>query len=62
MDLIWTVRSDTTGGGFSQFLQIAPPDSGVPLHVHLQDDESVYLLEGELVCRLGGRHVDLSRG
>jgi mannose-6-phosphate isomerase-like protein (cupin superfamily) len=43
-----------TNGLLSVFEGRLPPRSeGPPMHVHTRDDEAMYVLEGELVVRLG---------
>jgi quercetin dioxygenase-like cupin family protein len=45
--------SEDTGGAYSQWEAIVPPGGGPLLHVHSREDESFYVLEGELVFQLG---------
>jgi quercetin dioxygenase-like cupin family protein len=47
-------RSEDTGGGFS-VLEVAVVGGGVPLHIHHNDDEVLYMLEGELEVTFDGR-------
>lgn len=59
---------DATGGAISVYETTV--DSGPPLHVHTHEDESIYVLEGELLVRYGdetrrvpaGSFVFLPRG
>lgn len=44
------------GGGFD------PPRYIAPLHIHRDDDEAWYVLEGELRVRLGERDLELPAG
>lgn len=37
--------------------QLAPRGAGSPLHVHHDEDEWFYVLEGELTIRVAGRTV-----
>jgi mannose-6-phosphate isomerase-like protein (cupin superfamily) len=39
-----------------------PPRYIAPLHVHHEDDEAWYVLEGALCVRLGGEDVEVSAG
>ena len=39
-----------------------PPQYIAPLHVHYDDDEAWYVLEGSLVVRCGDRDVELPAG
>ena len=47
------LRGADTGGTFSQVLAGAEPNGGPPLHVHHNEDEAFYVLEGELEIRVG---------
>jgi hypothetical protein len=40
-------------GGFALIESVAPAGSQPPLHVHLDEDEGFYLLEGELTLWVG---------
>jgi len=42
-----------TGGTMTVFETIVAPGEGPPLHVHANEDEAVYVLEGDLDFRLG---------
>ncbi len=53
MDLIWKITSKMSGGSLCSFIQVAPPGTGVPLHVHHNDDEFFFLLEGSLRMLVG---------
>jgi len=43
----------STGGGFSLTEAIIPPGYSPPTHVHRREDESFYVLEGELTVKCG---------
>jgi quercetin dioxygenase-like cupin family protein len=49
---IFKATAEQTGGRFSLVEQLAPRGMATPLHVHRQDDESFYVLEGELTLYL----------
>ena len=51
---LWTPKAtaEQTGGRFSMIEEIAPRGEGTPLHVHREDDETFYVLEGELTFYL----------
>jgi quercetin dioxygenase-like cupin family protein len=55
MGVLVTVRADAklTGGGYSVFEDLIPPGGGPPLHTHTREDETLYVLEGELTVFLG---------
>ena len=48
-------RSSQTGGAFGLIEQLAPVGSGSPYHVHRAEDESFYIMEGELEFFSEGR-------
>jgi mannose-6-phosphate isomerase-like protein (cupin superfamily) len=54
--------SEATGGAFSLVESLVPPGFGPPLHVHESDDESFYILEGELEIVCGGEHYTAAPG
>jgi quercetin dioxygenase-like cupin family protein len=47
------ISADETGGAFALLESIAPAGDQTPLHVHRDDDESFYVLEGELTLWVG---------
>ena len=47
-----TARSSETGGTVTFFETVAAPGAGPPHHVHLSEDEFIYVLEGQLRVRL----------
>ncbi|GJM15947.1 MAG: hypothetical protein DHS20C13_12740 [Thermodesulfobacteriota bacterium] len=47
------VKSGDSNGVFSVIEIISPPGKGVSLHVHEDEDELVYLLDGEIEVTLG---------
>jgi quercetin dioxygenase-like cupin family protein len=44
------------------FVQIAPPGAAVPMHIHHYEDESIYLLEGQLVFKVGTQVFEVTKG
>jgi mannose-6-phosphate isomerase-like protein (cupin superfamily) len=42
------LRAEETGGTHSTYLVTAAPGTGAPPHLHREDDETFYVLEGEL--------------
>ena len=52
--LTFKVRGGETGGRLTVLENIIAPGEGPPLHVHADEDEAWYILEGELRFRLGG--------
>ncbi len=45
--------AEQTGGEFFLVEELVPRGTATPLHVHPQDDETFYVLEGELTFYLG---------
>jgi quercetin dioxygenase-like cupin family protein len=54
--------SETTGGQVAVIEQLAPRGSGSPLHVHHNEDEWFYVMEGELTLWVGGEVIELPAG
>lgn len=53
---------EQTGGAFTLLEWSAPAGFGPPSHVHRQEDEAFYLLEGELTVRCGDRRWTVEAG
>jgi quercetin dioxygenase-like cupin family protein len=53
---------DETGNAFSQFVVDDPRGSGPPVHVHHNEDEAFYVLEGQVTMFVGGERIDLEAG
>jgi quercetin dioxygenase-like cupin family protein len=51
-----------TGGAFAQVETDDPRGAGVPRHVHHNEDETFYVLEGELTAIVGDERIELSAG
>jgi quercetin dioxygenase-like cupin family protein len=51
-----------TSNAFSQVVSDDPRGSGPPLHLHHNEDETFYVLEGEVTVLVGEERVDLSAG
>jgi quercetin dioxygenase-like cupin family protein len=47
------VRGEQTGGRVTAFETVVPPGEGPPLHSHANEDESMYVIEGEMRFKLG---------
>ena len=55
--------AEQTGGEFILVEEVAPRGTATPLHVHPEDDESFYILEGELTFYLeDGQPIPASAG
>ena len=55
------VGSDTDGA-FALLEEVTPPQGGPPPHMHTREDETFYVLEGELEFVVGGRALLVSAG
>jgi quercetin dioxygenase-like cupin family protein len=53
---------ETTAGQMALIEQLAPRGSGSPLHVHHNEDEWFYVMDGELTLWVGGVVVELPAG
>jgi quercetin dioxygenase-like cupin family protein len=51
-----------TGDAFSQIETDDPHGSGPPLHLHHGEDETFYVLEGEVTFLVGDERIDLAAG
>lgn len=52
------LKSEDTGGAYSVFEDVIPPGGGPPPHTHSREDETIFVLDGELTAFLGGqKHV-----
>ena len=51
--LTFKIRGEETNGALTVFENVIPPGQGPPLHVHANEDESWYVLAGDLEFRLG---------
>lgn len=51
--LTFKARGTQTGGRLTLFENVIAPGDGPPLHTHAHEDESWYVLEGQLRFRLG---------
>ncbi len=59
-----TVKAGGAEGvnAFSQIEVDDPRDTGPPLHVHHNEDETFYVLEGEVTFRVGEERIDVAAG
>ncbi len=56
------VSARDTGGAMALFHLVAPRLSGPPLHVHSREDETFYVLTGELVFEIDGGRSTVGAG
>ena len=52
--LTFKVRGEQSGGALTALENVIPPGQGPPLHTHANEDESWYVIEGELRFKLEG--------
>jgi quercetin dioxygenase-like cupin family protein len=52
-DIVFKVRGGQAGGGMLTFETVVPPGEGPPLHTHANEDETLYVLEGDVRFKLG---------
>ncbi len=55
-------KSGETGGVFSVVELVSEPGTGVSLHVHDNEDELVYVLEGDIEVTLGDQAMKATKG
>ena len=51
---IYKALGAETGGSFSLWEAVVPPGAGAPPHTHAREDESFYVLSGELLIECEG--------
>ena len=64
LGILATVKAsrETTGGRFALIEHLAPQGAGSPLHVHRNEDEWFYVMQGELTFWVGGTVIDAPAG
>jgi len=53
---------DETGNAFSQLEAVEPRGGATPVHVHHNEDETFYILEGQVTMFIGDERIDLDAG
>lgn len=53
---------EDTDGAFATWIEAVPPGGGPPPHVHRSNEESFYVLEGEVEFVAGGRTARVGAG
>lgn len=56
------VTGEESGGAYFAMEALVPPGGGPPPHVHSREDETFYLLEGEIEFRLGDDTITAGSG
>ena len=59
-EVVVMASADTTGGAFTIIEEVSPLDT--PLHVHENEDEVFYVLEGDHVIQVGDEEFHLGPG
>ncbi len=59
-EMVIRASAESTGGAFSIVEEVDPLDT--PLHVHANEDEIFYILEGEHVITVGEEEFELGPG
>ena len=60
--LTFKATSDQSGGGLTAIDTVAAPGEGPPLHVHRDEDEFIYILEGTFKVKLADELVEAAPG
>lgn len=48
---------DETDGRYAMFEAVVPPGGGPPPHIHSREEESSYILEGEITIQVGDEQI-----
>ena len=62
MDLVWKITSAMSRGAYVAFVQIGPPGTGVPMHIHHRDEENAFIIDGELVFQVADEKFKARKG
>jgi quercetin dioxygenase-like cupin family protein len=60
--LTYKARGEQTGGALTGMESVAAPGEGPPLHLHVSEDEVIYVLEGRLRVGLDGSFQEAPAG
>jgi mannose-6-phosphate isomerase-like protein (cupin superfamily) len=60
--LLFKAVGAQTGGAFDFFEDAIEPKAGPPEHIHHQNDEFLYILEGEFLVKIGDRLLKATPG
>jgi quercetin dioxygenase-like cupin family protein len=59
---IWKVTAADSGGAFLLFEDVMSRGKTTPLHTHPQVDETIYMLDGEILIHIDGEEQRLESG
>jgi quercetin dioxygenase-like cupin family protein len=60
--MTFLITGEQTGGAYFVAEVVVRPGSGPPPHIHHREDETFYILEGEISARLGDKAITASAG
>src|SRR5579864_8072007 len=60
--ITFKVRSANTGGSFGLWEAMAAPGDSPPLHIHHKDDESFFVIVGQMKVLCGSRTYEVGPG
>ena len=60
--MTYKATAQDTRGTYSLAIEVTPPHGGLPLHVHHQEDEAMYVLEGEYEIQCGDQAFRATAG
>ncbi len=58
----WKATAEETGGAFLLFEDVMEGGKTTPLHIHPESDETMYVLEGEILMHMDGQEHRVSAG
>jgi quercetin dioxygenase-like cupin family protein len=61
-DLVFKLTGDDTNGAFDYFTVEVAPHGGPPLHVHHAQEETIHVMTGTLLVRIGDEEFTLEPG
>ena len=61
-DVAFKVRGEQSSGAMTAFETVVAPGEGPPLHTHAREEETLYVIEGDVRFRLGDELVGGSSG
>lgn len=56
------ISAEQSGGAYELMYFVAPPGVGCPMHMHQNEDECAYMLEGEIEGLVGGHLIRTPAG
>ena len=60
--LLFKARSEETDGTLTALVNVIPPGTGPPAHMHVAQDEALWVLEGAVRFRAGAREAVATSG